>query len=90
MVAQDEDDVRILDGRDALGDNDLGAAEVERAQFFLYGTLRLKVHGGGRVVQNQHARPLGEGACEGDALLLPAGEAHAAFADERVISVGEF
>ena len=39
------------------------------------------------IVEDQHITPSHEGAGNGNALLLAAGEGHAAFADKRLIPV---
>ena len=49
----------------------------------------LGVHRGGRVVQDQDARILQQGAGNRHALFLSAGEGHAFFADQRVVAIRE-
>ncbi len=49
--------------------------------------LRLGVHGGGAVVEDEHARVHQQRAGDGDALPLPAREANAALADDGVVAV---
>ena len=47
------------------------------------------VDGAGRVVENQDARVGEQGAGDGQALALAAGEGHAALADHRVVAILE-
>ena len=49
----------------------------------------ISVHAAGRVVEDQDARVHQQGAGDGDALLLPAGERGAALADRRVVALRE-
>ena len=51
--------------------------------------LRLRVHRGERVVEDEDARVDGERAGERGALLLPSGERDAALAHEGVVALGE-
>ena len=64
---------RCGDVVERLLDRRLGAA-VERA---------------GRLVEDQDRRVLEQGAGDGDALLLAAGELEAALADHRLVAVGQ-
>ncbi len=73
----------------AVGDEQ-GRAAFEHA---LDGALDLvfggAVDGAGRVVEDQDARVGEQGAGDGDALALAAGERHPALADHRLVAVGE-
>ena len=59
---------------------------VER---LLHGALGLGVQRAGGLVEHQHRRVAQDRARDRDALLLAAGEAVAALADERVVAVGQ-
>ena len=49
----------------------------------------LRVHGGKGIVEDQDARIADDGAGDGAALFLSAGESDAAFADDGFVFVGE-
>jgi hypothetical protein len=83
---QHDDLVGVDDGRKAVGDGQHGPVAAEGAQFFLNGALGLGVERGGGLVEDQDRRVLEDGAGDGDALLLAAGELEAALADHRVIA----
>jgi hypothetical protein len=61
------------------------------AHFFVQGGLdfrfRFHVHGAGAVVQDEDGRVDEQGAGDGDALLLPAGEVGAPFFDQTVVTL---
>ena len=59
--------VRDVHGRDAEPAQQLGELVAQRF-------LQLRVEGGERLVEQQHARAHGHGARQGHALALPAGE----------------
>ena len=88
-VRQHEDLVGVLDGRDAVRDEDRGAPARDRAQAVQDLRFRVRVHRRENVVEDQDARPLGNGACQRGALLLAAGEGHATLADDRVVALGK-
>ena len=88
-VIDDEDDVGADDGREAVGDRQDGAALGQAFQGLLDGALGLGVHARGRFVEDEDGRVLEQGAGDGDALLLAAGEAVAALADDGVVTPGQ-
>ncbi len=47
------------------------------------------VDGAGRVIENQDARIIQKGACQGDALPLPARQRRASLAHHRLVAIGE-
>ncbi len=51
--------------------------------------LGFGVHRGGGIIQDEDARILQQGARDGDALLLPAGDGHPALADQGLVAVRE-
>src|SRR5699024_4939795 len=88
-VVEDEHRVRELQGGGSVGDDDGGDVAVMRAQRFEDAGLGGGVDGGGGVVEHQDPRAGQQGAGEGHALALAAGEVVAAFADGCVPAVGE-
>ncbi len=82
-VFQDQDLVGQAHGAQPLGDDKGGAPLHQPLQRQLDQPFGLGVDAGGGVVQDQDARVLEQGAGDGDALLLPAGEGDAPLADLR-------
>ena len=94
-----ENHVRVADRAQMVRDDDRGAAGhevLERLDDRLFGR---RVERGRRLVENQNRRVADDGAGDGDALALAAGEGHAAVADhgrvalrhrhDEVVRVGE-
>ena len=80
--------VGVHDGADALGDDYFRhAAELGEGGAYL--RLGRRVHGGGRVVEDEDLRLFQQGAGYAQALLLPAGDVHAALAEVRVQPAGQ-
>src|SRR6266404_1117249 len=81
-------------GREAMGDYERCAAAHEVTQTFLNERFRFRIQTGSGFIKNQDARIGEDGACDGDALLLPSGKFYAAFADYGVVfffkGFGEF
>ena len=73
-VVQHQDQVGAAHGAQAVGDDEGGAALHQPVERLLDQLLGLGVHAGGGVVEDQDARVDQQGAGDGDALLLPAGE----------------
>src|SRR5574341_1990920 len=69
-----DDAVGALDGREAVRDNDGGAPAHQGVERRLHLALGLGVERGGGLVEDQHRGVLEEGACDRQALALPAGE----------------
>src|SRR5216684_4949914 len=86
---QDNDLVGIADGGGAVGDQNSGAALHDAAQAAEDALFGLRVHGGKRVVEDQNARITDDGAGNGGALLLPAGEGDAALTDHSFVGFAE-
>src|SRR5579885_256736 len=80
-LAQDKDSVGPADLREAMGDEQRGAALQEAANGSLYLILCRAVDGAGGVVEDQDARVGEQSASDGDALALAAGERDAALAE---------
>src|SRR5262245_6730235 len=92
------DDAAALDRDDAVGaahhrqpvrDDEHGAALHDLAHVALDRLLALVVERAGRLVENEEARIHHEGAGDGDALALPAGQARAALADDGIVALGQ-
>src|SRR5690606_25621953 len=86
---EDEDAVGVLDGGEAVGDDDGGAAAHEGVERVLDLALERGVDGAGGLVEDEDERVEGEGACEGEELALADGEGDAALADGLSVAVGE-
>src|SRR5271165_2116091 len=71
--------------RQAVGDDDRGAALAQRAQRLLDRLLGLGIERRSRFVEEDEWGVLEKGAGDGDALALPAGELHAVLAARRVV-----
>ncbi len=87
--SEHQDLVGALDRAQARGDDEGGAPAHHGVERLLDQILGLHIHAGGGVVEDQDARVEQEGAGDGDALLLAAGERDAALADPGVVAVGE-
>ena len=80
--------VSAPEGGGAVGDDEHRAPAHEDAQGLLDLVLGLRVRHGGGLVEQEDRRVLEEGAGDGQALLLPAGQARL-LAEDRVIAVGQ-
>ena len=85
----DEDGVGALDGGEAVGDEDAGAAGDHAGESGADAELGVGVDGAGGLVEDEDAGAVGEGAGEGDELLLAGGERGAAFEDGFGEGAGE-
>ena len=84
-VAEDEDEVRVADGLDAVGDDDHGRPAADLgADDRLDLRVRVRVDGARRLVEEHDARGPQQDAREAEELALAAGEVRAALADARV------
>src|ERR1700729_1169460 len=72
-----------------MRDQNCGAALHHAAEAREDALFSLRVYGGEGIVENEDARIANDGACDGAALLLSAGESDAAFADNGVVFVSE-
>jgi hypothetical protein len=86
-VVEDDDLVGVADGRQAVGDRDRRPALREAVERLLDESLGLGVERAGRLVEDQDRRVAEDRASDRDPLLLAAGEAVAALADDRVVSL---
>ena len=83
-LVHDEDGVGALDGGEAVGDEDGGAAGDHAGEGEADAEFGVGVDGGGGLVEDEDAGVVGEGAGEADELLLTGGEGGAALADGLV------
>src|SRR5439155_1184893 len=74
-TVEDEDQVGVANGREAVGDGHGGAALREAVEGVLDRPLGLDVERARRLVQHQHRRVAEDCAGDGDALLLATREA---------------
>ena len=80
-VTQDQDQIRVHDGGEPVGNDKAGLSPHQLVHGFLDQDLRAGVHVGGGLVQNQQP-PVGQqGPCNGEKLLLTAGDADRDHAD---------
>src|SRR5881409_1485353 len=83
-LVQHEDAIRVLDGREAVGDDDRGAAAEELRERVLDQPLGLRIDARGRLIEDEDGRIVGQCPGEGEELTLASGEVAAPLADERV------
>ena len=86
----DHDAIRFEDGGKPMRDDQAGTVEHEVVERLLDHVFGFGIEGAGGLVQNEQGRVLEQGAGDGDALLLPAGEPDPAFADGRFVALGQF
>src|ERR1700730_11214867 len=88
-VAQDDDLVGVAHGGGAVRNQNGGAALHDATQAGEDALFGLRVDAGEGIVEDEDARVADDGASDGGALLLSAGERDAALADNRFVFVGE-
>src|SRR6185437_2094052 len=88
-LVHDEDQVGALDGREAMGDTDAGAAGEHAGEGFANFELGVGVHAGGGFVEDQDRGIRRKSAGEVDQLLLAGREAGAALAQLGLIATGQ-
>ena len=88
-VLEHDDLAGALDRREAVGDDDRGAAGQQAPQAVLDPALGVDVDVRGRLVEDQDPRVGDQRAGERDELALAGRELHAALADRRVVAVLE-
>ena len=86
---EDDDLVGLEYGVEAVGDGDGGASLHEFACGFFEQGFGFGVERGGGFVEDKDGRVFEEGAREGEALGLSAGEAGAAFTDDGFVFFGQ-
>ena len=88
-VVKDQDQVRILHRRHALGDDDLGGLGDEAAESRPDERVGVGVHRAGGVVKDQDLRLLQKRPRDAEALALTAGDIGSALFDVGVIALRE-
>ena len=88
-VLQHQNEIRVLNGGQAVGDDEAGAALHQPVHGLLDLDLRAGVHVGGGLVQNEHGGVAEHGAGDGDKLPLALGDVHAVVGQHGVIPVGQ-
>src|SRR5262245_40417704 len=83
---EDQDLIRMLNGRKALSDDERGPAFAKLAHGFLDEALGLRIDAGGRVVENEDAGIHQKCPGNGNALALATAERYAAFANDGVVA----
>ena len=81
-LAEDEEGNGVADGEKAVGDDETGAAFHETFECFIDKPLAFGAKGGGGFVEQEDAGIGQNGAGDGDALALAAGQLGAARADD--------
>ena len=88
-VIEDDDAVGALHGRQPMRNHHRRTSCHGCLQCALHDLLAFGIERAGRFVEQQQRRILQHGTRNRDALALPAGQAHAAFAKEAAIAVGK-
>ena len=86
-VVHDDDPVAVLHRGDALRDDELCRIRDLLPERLADLCVCRRVHGTGRVIQNQNLRLLQERSGDAESLLLTAGDVGSALADHRVVAV---
>ena len=89
-VFHGDDDVGVGDGAQAVRNDERRSAFEQGSQRGLDELFAFGVEIARRFVEDEDLRVGEDGAGDGKALALPAGEFEAAFADERVVALGKF
>ena len=87
-LVEDEDLRCVADRGKTVGDDQHGFADDQLLERELDGGFALAVEGAGGFVEDEDRGVAEEGAGEGEALLLAAGEPGAALADDGGVAVG--
>src|SRR5213592_3666077 len=87
---EDEYEVRVRDGRNAMRDDEHGAPLEEPLDRLLHQSLRLGIEGGRRLVENQYRWIRQQRAGDRQPLALSAGQSRAPLAQDRVVSLRQF
>ena len=88
-VFEEDDLIQPLHRGNAMGDEEGGLPCPAGLQVVQNDLLRPGIHRRDGVVQNEDGRILQQGARNGDALLLPAGNGDATFAEDGLVAVLE-
>ena len=85
---EDSNQVRAANGGEAVGDDEDGAAGHQIVERTLHEHFGFGVELRGGFVEDENGRVFEQGAGDGEALALAAGEALTAVADESLVSLG--
>ena len=88
-VLDDADQVRVLDRRQSVGDDDARSSRPRMIQRILHDLFALIVQCRGRFVQQQDARIAHQCAGDGDTLLLATGQLGTLAAQAGVVALGQ-
>ena len=88
-AVHNDNHIRVLDGGNPLGDNQLGGAGDFLPEGLADHGIGVGVHGGGGVVQNQDFRLFQQGPGDAQPLLLAAGDIGAALLDVGIVALRE-
>ena len=89
-VVDDDDQVGVVDGRQAVCDDHRGTSFEQVVQSILHEFFALGVEGRGGLVEDQNVGVFQHGACDREALSLASGEFRAAVSDVGVVAFGAF
>jgi len=88
-VLENEDLIRVTDRGESVSDDKRCAAFHQRVEAVLDHRLGFAIERRCGLVEDENPRIGHDGAGDGNALFLAAGEAHASLAHDRVVLVGE-
>ncbi len=86
-VFDDENDVRVADGRKPMCDDKTGSADHEFGHGFLNFDFRAGIDVGSGLVENEHPRVRQHGPRNRDQLFLSLGDIYAVVGEQGVVSV---
>ena len=89
VLSQDQNQIRVPYGSEAVGDGKGSAALRQFLQGALHQLFALVIQGRGGFVQNQNRRVFQENPGDADPLLLPSGKLYAPLSHIGVIAVGQ-
>ncbi len=84
-----EDLVGVLDGAEAVGNDEAGLALHQAPDGLLYLALGVGVHVAGCFVEDQHVGVVEHGAGNGEELFLALGDVAAVLIDDGVVALGK-
>jgi hypothetical protein len=88
-VLDEQDAVRMDDGREPVRDGDRGAAGAQNGQRLLHMPLGFRIERRGRLVEQNDRCVADQRACDRDALALAAGQLQPLLADLRLVNLWE-
>ncbi len=88
-LREDDDVVEFDDGREPVSDQHHGAVPRQPAERREHGGFRLRVEGGGRLVQDEDRGAPHESPGQRDSLPLSAGDTGATLPDGRLVALGQ-